>query len=272
MNDILNLSGRTALICGAGGGGIGTATSRLLAEAGVDIVAVDHSAELAEETVAMVKDIGRKCWPIVADLRDPAQAGRIVAKAREAAGRIDLLANVAGGMKAGTWGTFVKTPDDVYRDVMALNLDYVFTVSRDAALLMIEQGGGGAIVNVSSISALPTAPFHAPYGAAKAAVIALSASMAIELGEHGIRVNIVAPGATATDRARRMIGDLLDRRQKEWAPLGRPVTPEEIAQTIRFLLSDAASGITGQTIAVDAGLTQRSALGQPDYFKSRASW
>jgi NAD(P)-dependent dehydrogenase (short-subunit alcohol dehydrogenase family) len=272
MRLTIDLSGRTALVCGAGGGGIGTATSRLLAQAGANIVAVDRNAELVAETVAMVERIGGRCHPLVADLRDAAQAARVVQESHAAAGRIDLVANIAGGMQPDQWGRFEGTPEQVYRDIVALNLDYVFIVCRDAARLMKAQRSGGAMVNVASVSALPSAPFHAPYAAAKSGVIALTRSMAVELGQSGIRANVVAPGATKTERAARLAGDSLDRRQKDWAPLGRAVTSDEIAQAIVFLLSDLASAITGQTVAVDCGITARCVLGGLEHFESRLSW
>ncbi len=266
----LDLSGRIALICGAGGGGIGAAASRMLAEAGADIVAVDRDQELVDATLAVVRGMGQRGFGIVADLRDPAQCARVVPEARRLAGRIDLLANIAGGMQAKQWGPVHGTPETDYREVMALNVDYVFAICRDAAALMIEQGGGGAIVNISSISALPSAPYHAPYGAAKAAVIALSRSMAVELGQFGIRVNVIAPGRTDTERTRKLRGDATESHAT--APLGRRVTSEEVAASIRFLLSDHASGITGQVLTVDAGLTAQCMMGGLEVFEGRRSW
>lgn len=261
------------MICGAGGGGIGTATSRLLAESGARIVAVDRTAALVDETLAMIETIGgAPAVGIVADLRDPAARDAIVPAALEAVGGLDLLANVAGGMQAEQWGRFEHIPDAVYRDVMALNLDYVFHICRDVVRAMTEAETGGAIVNVASVSALPSGPYHAVYSAAKAAVIALTRSMAAELGQHNIRANVVAPGATKTERAVQLSGDRIDQRQRDWAPLGRSVASEDVAEAIRFLLSPAAASITGQVVAVDCGLTARSVLGGADYFEDRLSF
>ena len=265
--------GRTVLVCGSGGGGIGTATIRLLAEVGADIVGVDFQQQLLDESAELVQSLGRRFHGILADLRDPEAVARITPAALAAVeGPIHYLANVAGGMQSRQWGHFEATPSEVYRDVMALNLDYVFTLCRDISLHIREHGEGGAIVNVSSISALPSAPLHATYGAAKAAVIAMTRSMAVELGRYGIRANVVAPGATKTARAERISGNAMDDRQRQWAPLQRPTASEEVASAIRFMLSSQASGITGQMLAVDCGLTARSALGGIEYLEPRASF
>ena len=157
-----------------------------------------------------------------------------------------------------------RTPDEVYESVFALNLDYVFRVCRDAARLMIDRKIRGAMVNVASVSAFASAPFHGPYGAAKRAVEALTQTMAVEWGPYGIRANTVMPGAIRTPRAIKT-GAQLDVRQKAWAPLGRPVEKEEVASAVMFLLSNLSSAITGQTLAVDCGMTARCALGSLDY-------
>lgn len=262
----------TALICGAGGGGIGIATSLTLAREGVDVVAVDHSQPLVDETIRQVTAVGATCHGIVADLRDPAQRNTIVARAVEMAGSIHAVANIAGGMAPTQWGRFEGTPDEVWRTVMALNLDYVFTICRDAAAHMIQRKIAGAFVNIASVSALPSATFHAPYGAAKAGVVALTRSMAAELGKYGIRANVVAPGATKTSRAIGLLGEQMEARYSEWNPLGRTTSPQEVAESIAFLLSSKATGITGAMLTVDSGMTSRCALGGVEYFDGRSNW
>jgi NAD(P)-dependent dehydrogenase (short-subunit alcohol dehydrogenase family) len=266
------LTGKVALICGAGGQGVGAATSERLARLGADVVAVDYSAELVEETVEKVSALGRKCYGIVADLTVPEQRGKVVAQGIERAGRIDLVANIAGGTRPHQWGRFEGVPDHIYTEIMALNLDYVFTVCRDVTAHMIERGIRGAIVNVASVSALPSAPFHAAYGAAKAGVITLTRSIAAELGHYGIRANVVAPGATKTGRADQLLGEKMEARYRNWNPLAKTTAPEEVADAIAYLLSDAARGITGVLIPVDAGMTARCALGGVDYFEGRSNW
>ena len=272
MGSGYELTGQVALVCGAGGQGVGAATSRRLAELGADVIAVDMSQELVDETVVAVRALGRKCHGIVADLTVAEQRQTVVARAIELAGRIDLVANIAGGTLPHQWGRFEAIPDHIYTEIMALNLDYVFTVCRDATAHMIERGIKGAIVNVASVSALPSAPFHAAYGAAKAGVITLTRTIAAELGHYGIRANVVAPGATKTGRADQLLGEKREARYRAWNPLARTTAPEEVADAVAYLLSGGARGITGALVPVDAGMTARCALGGIEYFEGRGNW
>jgi NAD(P)-dependent dehydrogenase (short-subunit alcohol dehydrogenase family) len=259
----ISFEGKIALVAGAGAGGIGSAVSNALAEAGATVVAVDRTQALVDETVAAVRRIGRETIGIVCDLREPTQVSTIVPRVSERFGRIDVLANIAGGTQPGQWKRFEETTDAIYRSVFALNLDYVFQLCRDCAALMLARHVPGSILNIASVSGLAAAPFHGPYGAAKAGVIALTQTMAIEWGAHGIRVNAIAPGAVTTPR----VGAGADR-YKTYAPLRRPVNPVEIASAALFLLSDLASGITGQCLNVDTGLSARSLLGGIDDMQS----
>lgn len=248
--------GKVALVCGAGAGGVGSATSFALAEAGATIVAIDVSEELVEEARQTILDRGGQCTGIVADLRDPAQVARIVPTVSETIGRLDMVVNIAGGTKAEQWMQTQYMDNATFEDVMALNFNYVFSVCRDAGRFMIDQGTGGVFVNIASMSGLHSAPFHAVYGAAKRAVVALTESMAVEWGRYGIRANTVAPGAVRTPRAVRSRADF-DATQRN-VPLQRPVEPHEITAAIMFLLSDGASAITGQQLVVDCGASARS--------------
>ena len=268
MSHVINFGGRTALVCGAGAGGIGLATTLQLADAGADIVAVDLRDELVAETLELVRARGRKAWGITADLREAEQVATIIPRVRASVGRLDLVANIAGGTQRGEWLGLEDTPNDVYSRVFALNVDYVFQVCRDAGKLMIEQGGGGAIVNVASISSVAAAPYHGPYGAAKRAVVALTQTMAIEWAKYRIRANTVTPGAVRTARAVATgAGSVMAERQKQWAPLERPVEKGEVAAAILFLLSDSASAITGQNLTVDCGVSARAVGGGVEYFE-----
>jgi NAD(P)-dependent dehydrogenase (short-subunit alcohol dehydrogenase family) len=260
-----NFAGKVALVCGAGAGGIGTATSTKLAEAGALVVAVDRTDDLVEETIDALKSLGGQCLGITADLREPRQVAAILPAALKVVGRIDLLANIAGGTKIDQWARLEELSDEIFDDVMALNLGYVFRICRDVGLHMIQQQIRGSIVNISSVSALNSAPYHSIYGAAKRAVVALTESMAIEWGGYGIRANTIAPGHVRTRRTTAN-GTDLDRLAKT-TPLERPVEMQEIADAIMFLFSDHASAITGQQISVDCGLSKNCATGLKSEFQ-----
>jgi len=254
---------KVALVCGAGGGGVGTATTKLLVEAGARIVAVDRTEALVEEVREYVKSAGGDCLGLTADLRDSAQVASIVPTVAREIGRLDYVVNIAGGMQNGQWLPVRRTPEAVFREMFALNFDYAVAICREAGALMIEGGRPGAIVNISSISALHSAPFHAAYGAAKRALVSFTETLASEWGRYGVRANCVTPGAVLTKR--HIDGGFADqiREIAKTFPLQRHVEPVDIASAAMFLLSDFAKAITGQNLVVDSGqsvLTLTSSL------------
>ena len=253
----LSLAGKVAMVVGAGGGGHGTSTSLAVAEAGADLVAVDISEEQVKDTERQVTAQGGRCLSIVADVRKKSEVERIVSQALKEHGAIHCLANIVGGMQPGQWFGMLDYPEDIFDDVQNLNLRYAFLTCQAVARSMVERGIPGAIVNVSSVSALPTAPGHGPYGAAKAGLIALSRTMAMEWGHLGIRVNVVAPGAMWTPRASG--AGAIDNSAKT-VPLARRGTPQDVASAILYLLSDLSAYITGHVIPADGGLTSKSVL------------
>lgn len=255
----IDFRNKVALICGAGGGGIGSAVARSFAEAGATIAALDQSEELNKATRDVITGFGVTCETFVADLTDPLQAAQVIETVWSRMGGIDMLVNVAGGTKAHQWGKLEDGRDDDFRDVFALNIGYVYRLCADLGQRMIERRSGGSIVNLASVSGLRSAPLHAAYGAAKAAVIALTQTMAVEWAAHGIRVNAVAPGSVLSPRVAAFgkgpahFDTAADGR--------RSLSPAEIAQGILFLSSDLASGISGQTLTIDAGLACGNPVG-----------
>lgn len=172
-------------------------------------------------------------------------------------GRIDGLVNVAGGTVQDQWREIERTPDEMAEEVMRFNFGYSFALCRETASAIIERGAPGSLVNITSVSGLVTAPYHAVYGAAKAALATMSRTMALEWARYGIRVNSVAPGAVETDRVLAQVG--YRRPDETW---GRSVVlPNEIANGCLFLLSDLASGITGHNLVIDVGATIDYPLG-----------
>jgi 2-hydroxycyclohexanecarboxyl-CoA dehydrogenase len=247
------LAGSVAVVAGAGRG-IGAETACALADAGATVVAVDLVPERVEEVRARIASAGGSATGRVADLRDGAAIEELVAATMAEHGRIDVLANVAGGMiglglplrRVHEW------PDDAWDDVIALNLTYVFRICR-AVLPHMVAAGGGAIVNVASLNSLVASPLMSAYGAAKAAVVNLTRSIANEYAGSGIRANCVAPGpiSTAALAASKTGGQVRDLGAA--VPLGRSGTPEEIARAVLYLASAESSYVTGQVLAVDGG-------------------
>ena len=255
----IDFRNKVALICGAGGGGIGSAVARIFAEAGATIAALDQNEALNSATRDVITGLGARCETFVADLTDPAQAAPVIETVWSKMGGIDMLVNVAGGTQAHQWGRLENGRDEDFRDVFALNIGYVYRLCADLARRMIERRSGGSIVNLASVSGLRSAPFHGAYGAAKAGVMALTQTMAVEWAPYGIRVNAVAPGSVLSPR----VATFGKGPAHFDAPSDgrRSLSPAEIAQGILFLSSDLASGVSGQTLTIDAGLACGNPVG-----------
>jgi len=216
------------------------------------VLVVDIEREAADQTVRMIEAEGGTARSFVADVSDEAQCRKVVDGAVTAFGRLDLLDNNVG---IGGRGTVVDTPIDLWRKVMQVNVDSMFYVSRHAIPAMIETAGDGAIVNVSSISALRPRGLTA-YSTSKGAVIALTRAMAVDHGPQQIRVNCVAPGPIYTPRmyTGQMTPAGREARRKA-SVLGLEGLGWDIGHAVRFLLSAQARYITGQTLVVDGGAT-----------------
>ncbi|MCJ2179296.1 SDR family NAD(P)-dependent oxidoreductase [Novosphingobium album (ex Hu et al. 2023)] len=257
MTLAIDLTRRTILVCGVARGGIGGATCRQLARSGATIIALDKDAALIAPTVEDVEALGGTIHPMVVDLMDKAACEGVIAQIFGTFGGLDGLANVAGGTREGEWMPLDETPTDAFWQTFQLNLGYIFALCRDAAKTWIDRGERGAIVNVSSVSSLTSAPWHGPYGAAKSGITALTRTMANEWHEFGIRANSVLPGAVATERVltRVVSENVVQGSEQNFCP------PEELANAIVFLLSDLASGISGQSLTVDRSLSTKFCAG-----------
>jgi NAD(P)-dependent dehydrogenase (short-subunit alcohol dehydrogenase family) len=206
MGLAIDLDGKTILVCGVSKGGIGGATCRQLARAGARIVALDKEQALIDETLADIESLGGTAHSLVADLYDVPQCEAVIPNVLDRFGEIDGIANIAGGTRADEWMPLDQTTRESFEKSVQLNFAWLFFVCRDAAKRWIDIGRGGAIVNVSSISSLTSAPWHGPYGAAKSAITALTRTMANEWHEFSIRANTVLPGAVLTDRVKSRMG------------------------------------------------------------------
>lgn len=256
MSDEFGIAGKVAIVTGGGapddGIGNGRAAAMLLARSGAKVLVVDLEREAADQTVKMIADEDGTALTHIADVSDEKQCRGVVDTALEAWGRLDLLDNNVG---IGGRGSVVDTPSDLWRKVMTINVDSMFYVSKYAIPAMVETAGGGAIVNVSSISALRPRGLTA-YSTSKAAVIGLTRAMAVDHGPQQIRVNCVAPGPIYTPRMYTGQMTPAGREARRLASvMGREGVGWDIGHAVRFLLSEQARYITGQTLVVDGGAT-----------------
>jgi NAD(P)-dependent dehydrogenase (short-subunit alcohol dehydrogenase family) len=254
--DDLGLVGKVAIVTGGGAAGDGIGNGRgaciLLARAGARVVVVDREKALAQRTVAMIEEAGGQGVAVEADVTRAADCAAVVQTALDRFGRLDLLDNNVG---IGSRGTVLDETEENWRRVMQVNVDSMFLMAKHAIPAMRRRQGGGAIVNVSSISALRPRGLTA-YTVSKGAVIALTRAMAVDHGREGIRVNCVAPGPVYTPMVyqRGMSANARDKRRQASA-LGIEGTGWDIGHAVRFLLSDHARYITGHVLVVDGGTT-----------------
>ncbi|OBF06411.1 oxidoreductase [Mycobacterium sp. ACS4054] len=249
----LGLDGRIVVVSGAGGGGIGTAVTAMTARAGATVIAVSRSKENLDEHVAPLAQQGLAVVPVAAAASTDDGIATVIDQARRADGTLYGLVNVAGGAEPSTWMPSTRVTRGDWRTIFADNLETAFFMSQAVAKELVAHGLPGSIVSVSSISGMNTAPFHIAYGTAKAAIAAMTRTMALELAAAGIRVNAVAPGVTQTAASRTYVDEDPERDRRAIA-MGRRGRPEEQAGAILFLLSQMSSYITGQTLLVDGGL------------------
>jgi NAD(P)-dependent dehydrogenase (short-subunit alcohol dehydrogenase family) len=262
--DKLRLDGRTALVIGCGGGGMGTMTSLALAEVGATVVGVDLAPDEVKQTAELVEKANGRFRGFTADARDLDAIRDVIDKCWSEYGAIHHLVNVVGGSRMGEWFRTEELPEDIFDSVLAFNLRTHFLSCREVARRQIQGGVRGSIVNFSSFGGTHSMPYQIAYGAAKAAVSNMTRTMAVEWGPHGIRVNAVAPGGGI--ETRRMMGrkDTSANTVYDpatWNPLGRRLRPEEVSSVALFLISDLAIMVTGQTVIVDGGVTSRMPSG-----------
>lgn len=251
MSSMFSLEGKVAIVTGASRW-TGKVVALEMARAGADLLICARKAERLEAAAEEVRGLGRRCFAVPTNVENAEQVSAMVCRAKEAFGRIDILVNSAGtSMPVST----LELAEDRFDAMVRLNLKAHFLCSRAVAPVMIEQGGG-CIVDVASTEGLRASPTNCAYGAAKAGLMNLVKTLAVEWGRYRIRVNAVAPGFIATPiHPGYMEGYPHLKAIYERVPLGRGVTMEEVAAAVIYLASDAAGGTTGVTLPVDGGLT-----------------
>ena len=248
------LFANTALVTGTDSQGMGQAIARRLAEQGADVALHWYRSRDAAEALAReLAALGRRAPVVGGDLGDAAAARAVVRQAIEALGGIGILVCNAGMIRRTP---FLEITDADWDRIHGVNLRGTFAVAQEAARDMVARGRGGRIVMISSTNQAHANRNIAHYVASKGGVMMLARAMALELAEHGITVNLVAPGTVETDMNRAMLADTEFRRQKlAGVPVGRAGTPEDVAGAVAYFASREADYVTGATITVDGGLT-----------------
>jgi 3-oxoacyl-[acyl-carrier protein] reductase/2-deoxy-D-gluconate 3-dehydrogenase len=251
-----DLGGKIALVTG-GAGAIGSAIAGRLSDNGASVVIADVDREGAERIAASLNN----ATACAVDIRSAAAVDEAIAAIFDRYGRLDILVNNAGVNTLAHRVTIDEFPADEWDRITGIDLDGLYIVSHAALRPMLATGKGGRIINIASVVGLAAMRLQSPFVAAKAGIIHLTRSMAIELGAKGILTNAIAPGSVMTALTAKLFyrddGKFAGRTQDFLAhvPLGRPAQPEEIAETVLFLAAPAASYINGQVLAVDGGWT-----------------
>ena len=251
-----DLGGKVAFVTGAANG-IGKAIAERLAQNGACVVVADIDMAGARAVAAGLPD----ALACEVDIRDAGSVDRAVGTATDAFGRLDILVNNAGVNTLAHRVTIDQFPLEEWDRITSVDLDGLFLVSRRVLQPMLAAGRGGRIVNIASVVGLAAMRLQSPFVAAKAAVVHLTRSMALELGPAGILTNAVAPGSVMTEVTRQLFygegGQFHAKTQAfmEHIPLGRPGRPEEIAEAVLFLAAPESGYINGQVLTVDGGWT-----------------
>ncbi len=254
MSNLFDLSGRTALITGAGRG-IGREIARTLAAAGADIAIAEIDPNTAEDAAAEIRGLGRKAFAVACNVRESASVNSAVASVLQHMGKIDILVNNAG---VALWKNAEEIADDEWLNVIDINLNGTYWCCRAVAPHMLERGSG-CIVNIASMSgSIVNKPQpQSAYNVSKAGVIMLTKSLAAEWAPRGVRVNSVSPGYIATEMTRKAV-----TTYAEWAgiwesmtPAARMGDPGDVAHAVWYLASDAAKYAMGTDLIVDGGYT-----------------
>ena len=246
---IVKLTDQVAIVTGAARG-LGQLIAKDLAAAGASVACVDVNADLLGETVDAISSAGGTAKAYACDVTDGQRVNEVIKDVVDKWGSLRILVNNAGITRDNV---VMRMKDDEWDSVLNINLKGTFLFTRAAARPMMK-GRQGRIINMASVSGLMGNPGQTNYSASKAGVIGLTRTVSRELASRNITVNAVAPGFIATDMAAKLGEDILAKIEKQ-TPLGRLGQPQDVADAVLFLASEAAAFITGQVLTVDGGLT-----------------
>lgn len=253
MNDQWRLDGACVVVTGAAAG-IGAATARQLAGLGAHVVGVDVDKTGLDTVRETLAGHGLEVTPVVSDLMAPDAPAAVARQVQELGLPLKALVNNVG---ANRKSAFVEVTDEDWARTLDLNLTATFRLTRELTPALLVAPGGGAIVNVSSVHGLRGQPGATAYATTKAGLVGFTRQLAAEHAADGLRVNVVCPGLTLTERIRARGADPAQDALRDRLLSGRFAEPEEVASAITFLASDAASYISGVVLPVDGGFTAR---------------
>jgi NAD(P)-dependent dehydrogenase (short-subunit alcohol dehydrogenase family) len=252
QTSLLGLEGRNALVTGAGQGG-GQGIALQLARAGANVAVVDLDPARAERVASQVREIGTKALALTADVREASSVEAMLEATRAQLGPLHVGVNNVGNFGDHAPASFLELEWDFWQTAIDLNLRSTFLCSRAYARAMLDEGIEGAIVNIASLSGLRASPNLAPYGAAKAGVMHMTQTLALELAPHGIRVNCVAPTAVAGPSLETGLSPAQLDAMRASIPLQRLCSIEDLGGCVVMLASQLAHFVTGQVVMCDGG-------------------
>ncbi len=257
------LKDKVAIVTGAASG-IGKAIAHAFADEGANIAVVDLQEAKGQSVVKSIKDKGRKCIFVKANVSESQEVAMMITEVVRQLGSLNIMVNNAAIIRQAS---LLDTTDDIWDLILKNNLRSCFLCSRESAKVMIRQGRGGNIINISSIHAILSEPSACAYTAAKGGIEAFSRTIATELAPHKIRVNYIRPGATYTELTIPMYTESVKRALFTRVPMKEIAQPEWIASVAVFLASDDSRYMTGEGITVDGGYVMDGSLPGATYWE-----